>query len=227
MWLSVLIGLVVGFILNVLMSSFFKVEEIVAEDQAKSKNEARYQTEKLLEENSVAVAMKERFSESEWREVKLLPHMMFGLVALSGASRKSKVNQTTIKYYIDIIYSPEKVDNPLLRMMLIDHLLDLNDQFADMNPLMIMGSLNKITNTPGFSAIMSGASPESMVFLENTLNPEEFREFTRALFQFTMKMAYAGGEPEPSQVKLIMEFFMNFASSKQDLMAMFNDVSLK
>ena len=227
MWLSVLLGLVIGFILNVLISGLFNIKEIYTEDQQKLRAESNYEAEISLDKNPDAVAMKERFTDDEWREIKALPPFMLGLVAMTSVTKQNKVNQAVIKKYIDILYDPEKIANPLLRMMLIDNRLEMNAKFGEMNPLMILSQMDKLMNTDAFAAITAGAKPESMVIVENTLNPEEYRGFVRALLEFTLKLASATGKQNPQQLQIIFQFFANFAGSKQDLLAMMDGVDLK
>jgi hypothetical protein len=166
--------------------------------------------------------MKERFSEGEWQEIKPIPAFMVVLVVSSAPATKNNA----LKLYIDTIYDPSKISDPLLKMMFIDLQIEMNEKSGDMNPLGALTGLNKVQSSDAISGILSGVKPESMVMIENALNPEEFREFLRGLFQFTMKMVYVGGKPKPDQMKLIMDFFMTFVSSEQELMAIFNDASL-
>lgn len=227
MWLSVLLGLVIGFVLNVLVSGLFNIKEIYTEDRQKLRDEVNYQTEANLGDNPDALAMKDRFSEDEWREIKSLPPFMLMLVAMSSPTKRNKVNQKVLSHYVDVLYAPRKIENPLLRMMVIDNYREISSQFGEMNPLLILSQMDKLKNTEAFAAITSGASPQSMVIIEDTLNPEEYRSFVRSLLQYTLKMATSTGKQDPKQLQLIFQFFATFAGSKQDIIAMMDGVSLK
>ena len=133
------------------------------------------------------------------------------------------------RYYIDPLQHPEKVDNPLLRMMLIDYNLEMYAKMGEKqnNPLFIKSMMNDIGDSEAMAAIAKGEVPSSLTTIENTLNPEEYRSFVRALLELTIKLASPKGEQTPELLQIIFQHFANFAGSKQDLIAMMDGVSLK
>lgn len=233
MWLSVILGLVLGFILNVLTSGLFKVNEIYEEDQKKSLDENKYDAEMLMKNNPDAVAMKDRFSDTEWQEIKTLPQLMTGLIMKVPVKQKDGSYKLELRVSYNPLMDPEEFSNPLLRMMIIENKIEFSTLFAQnqYNPIAMKQIMGDIGNSEAVATILKGGTPEkpeSMTIIENTLNPEEYRSFVRSLLEFTLKSANVKGEKlNPALLQIIFQYFATFAGSEQDLRAMIDGVSLK
>jgi len=227
MWLAVILGLAGGVVFSMLVGLLF-FRHILGEEAQREEQVADFVVDEMLAKHPDAAAMKQRFSTSEWEDIKQFPAMIFGIVALA----EEKKLQKHARAMADAIIEPERYEDPLLRMMLID--------MAAATTLDIgkMGSLTEITGAfvggvlkRSFEELArqgklqtSGeggfaVTPEALHLIKDNLSPDELRSFLHGLFKLGMEIVQAGGKAAPEQVKALVEFLAISAESKEDLFA--------
>lgn len=227
MWLGVILGLAGGVLFSTIVGFFF-FRHIVGEEAQREEKVADFLVDEMLAKHPDAVAMKQRFSTSEWEDIKQFPSMVLGIVAVA----EEKKLQKQARALADAIFKPEQYEDPLLRMMLIDlaaattldggkmgRLTEITAAFASgvlkrsFEQLARQGKLRS-SGEGGFAV-----TPEALHLIKDSLSPDEMRSFLHGLFKLGMEIAQAGGEPAPQQVKMLMEFVALAAESKEDVFA--------
>jgi hypothetical protein len=226
MWLACLLGILGGMVFSVLVGFLF-FRDIVAQEKVREKKVAEYEIDKKRKQNRDAVAMKQRFSDSEWEEIKKLPFMIFTVVSgLSG-----KFSKDELYVWADAVIKPEEYKDPLMRMMLIDNYEGMIRSLGQMDSLSQLSSAlsEKILSSQFESLARSGKyefdlenigdmTPQSMETVKATVSRGEFRSFINGLVQLGLKVANAGSPANPEQVKTLISFMP--VENKQDLFAM-------
>lgn len=225
MWLAVLIGVFGGIVVSMVGGLLF-FRGIVVEDQRRETQVAEQEVDKTLRAHPDAVAMKQRFSSSEWEEIRGLPLMLFLLVTLSG----DDPGKTEAEVWADAHLKPEKYEDPLLRAMLIEEKADMLRSMGGLTPIsqlssvMTEGSLQRNLEALAASGKlqMSGETfavdPGAFETIRASLAPDEFRSFVHGLVRLGMDTAFAGGPPKPEQIEILFKLVP--AESKEDLFAM-------
>ena len=228
MWLSALLGLILGMVISVLVGAVF-FREVATEDQKREEKVADFLVDEQMGKNPDAEAMKNLFSSSEWEEIKLFPSLILGMVALTAP----KGPKPATNVYANAIVKPEKYKDPLFRMMLIDASTSITKDMGYMDGItrLSTGVTDKLMKSDFERLSRSGkmdmsqeglfsVKPEAMHTIKDNLSTDEFRSFVRALFQFAGEMMNAGGNPDSQQYQMVIQFFSTFAESKEDLFAM-------
>jgi len=224
-WLAALIGLVLGFFISVFVGLLF-FKDVAQEDQVREEKVSEFLTEEVLEKNPDAVAMRQRFSGSEWQNIRTFPNMLLGMISMSSA----KNSKAVVNAYAEALVKPEKYSDPLMRMMLIDYGADVSDVTGKLDGITRLstavsgGILEKdFENLAQSGKLTMGQEgfftfkPEDMHTIKNCLSQDEFRSFIRDGFRYAMDLMNAQGKPSVDQEKMVLEFFSKFAESKQDL----------
>ncbi len=230
MWLSVILGLVGGLIISMLAGATL-FSAVVGEDQVREKLVGDFLVRERLAADPAAVAMKERFSPSEWDEIRRLPEFIIvGMAALSGSSASSRAARA----WADAVFDPVAYDDPLFRMILIEQRNSI-ERMAGTNDALQWASLALSQSTfdehlksaskehyfslgTSFDVSTGGSSPHAYDILQGELNKSEFRRFVASLFQLGLSVASAGGSPTQQQMDMLLRILP--ASSREDLLAM-------
>lgn len=227
MWLAAILGLVLGFFISVFVGLLF-FRDVAMEDQQREEKVADFIVEEDMMQNPDAVAMKERFTVSEWEDIKQFPTLVFNMMAFTAKDAKP-----VAKIYANAITKPGKYKDPLFRMMLLDLSADVTQVIGKLDAItrislaatdkVLSSDMETLARDGKLSMGQEGAftvKPEAMITIKNNLSRGEFRGFVRELFQFGMELVNARGKPDPQQMKMLIEFFGIFAESKQDLFSM-------
>lgn len=223
-WLAALLGLILGFVISIVVGYIF-FKDVAMEDQRREEKVSDFLVEEQLMKNPDAVAMKERFSSSEWEEIRTFPNMILGLVAMPAKNQEAVLNE-----YANAITKPEKFKDPLVRMMMIDVGADVEKSMGQMDGVtrlstavtgsMMHQDLERMAQSGTASMSQEGFftfTPENMHTIKNNLSQDEYRSFVNGMFEFAMDLVNTQGKPDPKQLELLMNFFATFAESKQDL----------
>lgn len=231
MWLAVILGLVGGMFVS-LVGGWKFFMNIVQEDQVREKKASDFIADEQLQKEPEALAMKERFTSSEWDEIKRLPIFIYNLMALvDGKMTKSQSN-----IFADAVTKPQECEDPLLRMMF----LELNDYFTrnfgvnlfEQASLLLFEKkmaeeFKAAQQSPAFTMdsmfdLSSGSSGErhTLDILERELSPAELRSFFKGLSRFGLKIASADGKPTQEQEKMLFDLVGAVSKSKEDFLEM-------
>lgn len=224
-WLAALLGLVLGFFISVFVGLLF-FKDVAQEDQAREEKVSEFLADEVLEKNPDAVAMRQRFSGSEWQNIRTFPNMLLGMISMRAGKNSSAV----LNMYADAIVKPEKYSDPLMRMMLIDYGADVLNVIGKVDGItklstavsggMIEKDFERLAQSGKLAVDQEGFftfKPEDMHTIKNCLSQDEFRSFISDGFKFAMDLLNAQGKPDQDQMRMILEFFSTFADSKQDL----------
>ena len=227
MWLAVILGLVGGTLVSILVGLLF-FRDVATEDQNRESSVVEYKLSEFIEADPAATAMKARFSNAEWDELKRLPMMFWVRVAAADGA----VSPKEIEAWADIVGKPREIEDPLLRMLIFEtyaafQRMGGNDTVRQ-TVLMLSGKrLEQATESAQkegeffgslFDLSMGGTEgPHALEILERELSPEEHRSFGRAFSSLGLQVAMANGTPSKEQIEEAIRLVP--PSSREDLLS--------
>lgn len=228
-WLAVILGLIGGLFVSMFGGWLF-FRKVVQEDSVREEKVTDFIADEQLQKDAEALAMKERFTSSEWDELKRFPVFIFTMMALSdGKATKSELNA-----FADAVTKPQEYQDPLFRMML----LEIKDSFtrsfgvglvdkaatllsakkmaaefkaAKQSPTFAMDSLFDLSSG-------SGGERHTMEIFERELSPDEMRSFLKSTFSYGLKIAGADKKPTREQVEMLFGLVAMVSKSGEDFL---------
>jgi hypothetical protein len=227
MWLAAILGVVGGLVISIFVGLMF-FKDVAQEDQEREKDIGGFLIDERLAAHPEAVAMRGRFSEAEWDEIRSLPERAFTFVALSDGEATRKET----KAWADIVWNDESFGDPLLCAMIVeahnsmDRLVGTNDPlvaaavaFSDKSMTAAYDASSTTRDHVDMDDYARGDSGRhAFDILDGELSPAEFRSFFRALFALGFKIASADGSPTKDQLEMLLK--MMPARSIEDLKSM-------
>jgi len=230
LWRAAILGIFGGMLFSVFVGVLF-FRDVAMEERQREEQIAESIVEKQLAANPDALAMKKRFTSSEWEEIKQFPWMIMGIMTASGDTSKAGIKAAS-NVWVEAQTKPEEYEDPLLRMMFIDFNAGVMRSAGQMTSLsqlssaLVDGVLKRQFETLAGAGRLemeigdfTDVSPEAMLTVEANLSPGEFRSFIRGLMRLGWAIATAGGTPKQDQIDMLLKFIP--AENKEDFLAMF------